>query len=815
MNSIVEAVAEPFIGWRGWSVPLLLTVFLGVVAFNNFLLFHTLVELFAVMVAIILAVVAWHTHAFSRNHYLVFLGCGYFWIGVLDLFHALSFEGANILPNTDSNISIQFWLITRYLEALLLLSAPAFLTRQVNRVAAISFFGVGTIVTYYIVMSGHFPVVFIEGAGLTTFKVVSEYTVITLLLLAAGVLTSNRKLLDRRIYIFVVLSIFFTAFSELFFTVYSTLTSTSVFIGHILKMMSYWLIFVAIVRTTLTEPFQVMARGSSTYDAVPDPTIVVDKSGTIREVNEAACVVSELSADKLIGEACHKIFHPQEIPQEECVVCQHISNGKALSAFEMHFAHNQSWQEFTLTPITTIGDLTGMVHVSSDITVRKSAEQQLFHQANFDQLTQLPNRTLAMDRLEQAVKRAERDRNHTAVMFIDIDNFKSINDTCGHAIGDKLLSNIATTLKNLIRETDTVSRWGGDEFLVIMPSMNSVADAESVAEKILQHMKKPLVIDNRELLVSSSIGISGFPNDGRDAETLLSNADAAMYQAKEAGKNTFRFFTDEMNEKAIVRMELETQLRDAVKNNELSVHYQPQVDMHSAQIFGAEALLRWRTAHFGDVPPEQFIALAEESGLIIPIGEWLLESVCQDIVRWKNEGLGALRIAINISSRQIQSAGFVESVKAILNRYDIAPQSLCLEITETKSMDREAHNVDTLRSLKNLGFQLSLDDFGTGYSSLSYLKAFPFSEIKIDRTFVRDIATDPSDAALCVAIIAMAESLGLLVVGEGMETEEQLAFLQDNGADIVQGFYFSGPLPAEELYDFVKNVTNNDSMQQA
>jgi len=389
-------------------------------------------------------------------------------------------------------------------------------------------------------------------------------------------------------------------------------------------------------------------------------------------------------------------------------------------------------------------------------------------------------------------------------MFVDLDNFKNINDTLGHNTGDKLLKRVAQRIAESVRESDTVARWGGDEFLIIVPDLTQTIEAEAIAEKILMNLSRLIQIDENEFNVSASIGIAAFPEDGESSEELLSNADAAMYEAKNAGKNTFRHYTFDMNIIASHKMEMEAQLRHAVEKNELCLYYQPLINIVENKVIGCEALLRWDNGKFGMVPPDIFIPIAEDSGLINGIGDWVMKSVCHTLAQWDKKGLTELRVAMNISSRQLKDVNFIYRINKLVEDNQLDPTRLIIEITEGVLLQDDPYTLKVVKQLDEMGYRLSLDDFGTGYSSLSYLKKFPFKEIKIDKSFVRDSTTDENDAALCKAIIAMARSLNLEVVGEGVESLEHLEFLKENNTRIVQGFYFSVPLPADDFYEYVK-----------
>ncbi len=446
---------------------------------------------------------------------------------------------------------------------------------------------------------------------------------------------------------------------------------------------------------------------------------------------------------------------------------------------------------------------TGLAVTVEDISERKRAEELLNHLAYHDVLTDLPNRALLHDRLEQAMIEADRQRRLVVVMFMDLDRFKNINDTLGHRTGDALLKIVADRLRSGVRLGDTISRLGGDEFVLVLANVAHVDDVAHVAQKIVDQFVSPFNIGERELFVTPSIGITIYPLDSTDAESLLKNADAAMYHAKESGRNTFQFYTAELNTRAMKRLTLETGLRWALERDELLLHYQPLVSMQTAEIVGMEALLRWQHPEFGLIPPLEFISVAEDTGLIIPIGEWVLRTACAQTKVWADAGFPVLRIAVNLSGKQLKK-DLPEKVRRILAETGLPAAHLDLELTESILMQDVEETASIMAELSMLGIAFSLDDFGTGYSSLSYLKRFPIKHLKIDRSFVRDITTDLNDATIALASIVMAHTLDIRVIAEGVETSEQLEFLRRQGCDMAQGYYFSKPLSVEAFSELLQ-----------
>lgn len=447
----------------------------------------------------------------------------------------------------------------------------------------------------------------------------------------------------------------------------------------------------------------------------------------------------------------------------------------------------------------TEGRVTNYVSVFSDITNVKRTQMQLDHMAHHDPLTDLPNRTLLDDRLEQAISRARRHRTGVAILFIDLDRFKNVNDSLGHPTGDLLLQDVAKRLQSVLREEDTLARLGGDEFIVLVEELTKPEMAEAVAAKMLKTIARPFSIQGHELYIGASVGISIFPDDGTDAETLIKYADAAMYRAKEHGRNTYEFYTQELTKSALERLELESALRRAIERDEMEVYYQPQLDFASGRFIGAEALLRWHHPEHGLVPPDKFIPLAEESGIITDIGEWVLRNACQQAFVWSQQFSCFKRLAVNLSGVQVQRGDVVDTIGEILKQTGLPAEMLELEITESVLMQYPEVATETLGGLRELGIELAIDDFGTGYSSLSYLKRFPLQILKIDRSFIMGIPSDANDTEITRAVIAMAKSLHLTIIAEGVENDEQEQFLIREGCDIGQGYYYSQAISADEF----------------
>lgn len=434
------------------------------------------------------------------------------------------------------------------------------------------------------------------------------------------------------------------------------------------------------------------------------------------------------------------------------------------------------------------------------VTERKKAEEQIVHMAYHDALTNLPNRQLLHNRLNQMFAEAEQNGKMTAVIFFDLDRFKIINDTLGHPVGDEILKFLAKKLRTHIRESDMVARFSGDEFIILLSNLNHIDEATNFAKEIPHYLfSEPFVYENHELYLTASLGISLFPNDGTDAATLLKNADTAMYRAKGKGGSTYQLYRADMNHRSMERLSLEVSLHKALERNEISIYYQPLVELQTGSIIGMESLVRWKHPEWGMVPPADFIPLAEETGLIVPIGNWMLKQACLQNTIWQRMGYGPLCVSVNISVNQFQQPAFIQFIGQTLQETGLQPDLLCLEITESVAMKNVSYIVDTMAKLKQLGLQISIDDFGTGYSSLSYLKRFRIHTLKIDQSFIRDVTHDEDTAAIVTALIAMSQQLKIKSLAEGVETKEQLAFLKSKGCNEIQGYIFSRPLPAAEF----------------
>ncbi len=1091
---------ESFNARLDWRLPLVFFLFLLPLAYQNFALFHTLVEGGAIFVAVLAFVVAFNTYPFSQSHYLMYLGCGYFWVGMLDLCHALSYPPLNVFSPSNDELSVDFWLLARLLECLVLASFTWFVARAVARHLLFALFGGVFIAVLMATFSGLFPTLFTMEAGQSDIKIVGEFVVMAVLIFAIWRIWRVRKWFYPSIVRLLIASISLTIAAELVFTLISDYSVTTLTIGHMLKLLSFWLIYVALVESTLTQPFKSLSISNDTFNALPDAIAVVARDGTVMHVNSAAKAIvgAGMSAQAI---HVHEYFHNPEVASGDCPICRQIKLGEvglpcevqhvdrwfevSLSAINYygrddvllhicrdvtavteaqlnyhtanrlytvlrltnkaiissktkqdlldavchiavdHGGFKMAWigmkEGDTVVPVSSRGDehnyldqlvvkmddsplskgpvglaiksaqvafvndiehdlsfapwrnaalvcglksiaavpvvqqhqcvgvfviyaaqvdafdpqtlellsslsddissvvafiqaeekrialeaklrqlslaieqsksailitdidgnieyinpyyteltgfteaemlgknmsafprlpttarllsecrdavltgrdwhgevesiakdgqaywalqsvspivnakgrITHIVWTAEDNTDLHNAHETISQLAYFDALTGLPNRRLYQDRFHQAIVAAKRHQVKLAVFYLDLDNFKLINDSWGHDFGDVLLKHVAKQLSASVREMDTVARLGGDEFSILINDVIDNNDVVHVATDILHRLNRKAKLEGRELTITTSIGVSLYPDDGEDAATLMKHADLAMYHAKEKGKNNFQFFEEFLNVKAQQRLQMEMRIEQALKQDAFLLYYQPQFDIRNGNLSGVEALIRWPDGDGGFISPVEFIPIAEESALIIDIGNWVIKRACHEFKRLIDNGFPTVKMAINISASQFHhSKVLLENLDQALADSALPHHLLQLELTESVLIEDVNETVGIIDKLRQSNISFAIDDFGTGYSSLSYLKSFPADVIKIDRSFVLDIETDSNDQAIIRAICSMAHELDLKVLAEGVETQQQLAFLQAHQCDFVQGYYFAKPMPAQILFE--------------
>lgn len=586
--------------------------------------------------------------------------------------------------------------------------------------------------------------------------------------------------------------------------------------GKLLVLLSSLLLYLLVKRRLVDarRAAQALNLRDRAIESSINAIIIIDHAladDPIEYVNPAFCRITGYSATEALGRNwCFLLGEESGQPALEGIRAA-LRDNKEGRALLRNYKKDGTlfWNDLHLAPVHNgDGAVTHFIGILNDVTDAMRYQDELEHQATHDMLTGLPNRSLLKDRIAQAIAYAQRYQRELAVVFIDLDNFKLVNDSLGHQAGDQLLKTVALRIQSCIRVSDTVARLGGDEFVLLLPEYPTQAGVESTPlavtlQRVLDDVARPYQIGPHEFFLSCSIGYALLPGDGDTAELLLRNADMAMYRAKELGRNNIQPFVPALNESVARRLALESDLRRALGNGEFFVCYQPQMDLATRRIVGMEALIRWRHPQRGLISPAQFIPLAEETGLIVPIGAWVLRTACAQAKAWQDEGLPAVRLSVNLSARQFIQRDLVASVRQALEETGLSAAYLELELTESLIMHNAELFISTLRELREIGIELAVDDFGTGYSSLSYLQRFPINRLKIDQSFVRDIVGSADSGAISVAIIMLGHSLGLKVIAEGVETVEQLDFLHSSSCNEIQGFYFSKPLPADQMQRFL------------
>ncbi|BBN87168.1 putative bifunctional diguanylate cyclase/phosphodiesterase [Azospira sp. APE16] len=565
-----------------------------------------------------------------------------------------------------------------------------------------------------------------------------------------------------------------------------------------------------LVRRSLSRlqgSYRALAESEALYESLvqvmPQCLYRMDRESRITFANRALERHLGKPREAILGHSPREVY-PADLAAKYRQDDLRVLQGETLNLIEemvsLDSEQRKRYIEIVKTPTyAPDGSINGIQGIFWDITARKSAEEQIEYLAHHDPLTDLPNRVLLRDRFLQAQGQAARSANRVAILFLDLDHFKLVNDTLGHPIGDRLLQAVAERLRRGVRETDTISRQGGDEFVIVLPELADPESAGSIAGKLMEQMHEPVRVNGHRLNVTFSLGIALYPDDGEDFDTLMKKADTAMYSAKEAGRNTLRFFTAAMNVEAAARLKLQNRLQRALEKEELVLYYQPQFDLASGRILGAEALLRWRDPERGLVPPGEFIPVAEDTGLIGPIGEWVIGEACRELRRWHEAGATDLTMAVNLSPVQFRRSRLVEIAARALQENRLPAECLEFELTESLLIREDAAILETLTALKGLGVKLSIDDFGTGYSSLAYLKRFNVDKLKIDQSFIRELCSNPDDEAIVSAVITMARQLRLRTVAEGVENAEQATMLRRFDCDEVQGFLFGRPMPAADF----------------
>ncbi|TCV90315.1 bifunctional diguanylate cyclase/phosphodiesterase [Sulfurirhabdus autotrophica] len=784
---------------------------------TSMLAVHLLLELFAIIIAIHVVTISWHTFDTKYEHSANILICGFLIVASCDLVHALTYEGMPpFLTESSTPRAIFFWLMGRTFEVVTMWLLAINWTLPLSRKLSLL---LGVMISALLIWFGSysieaFPVTFINGQGVTSFKAYYEYSLCLLYIVVAILLWQRANRSGETRYYLLAVSSFVMGIGEISFTAYVAPSDFQNIFGHVYKVVAYALLYWATFIINIRAPFETVRKNEMRFrymlETSPIAVRITDSSShKVIFANQRYAELINLPREQVVG-TDPILFYLN--PQDYKNVLQQLEKGFSVTdkMVELKIPGAQAAWALASYFMLEYENKQAVLGWFYDVTNLKDAEAKIQHMAFYDALTQLPNRRLLMDRLNQALATSTRNGQYGAVLFIDLDRFKTINDTKGHEIGDLLLIEVAKRLQYCVREGDTVSRLGGDEFLVVLETLSTDTDeaaiqAEMVAEKIRATLSEPYMLKERSCYTTSSIGIILFTSHQENPDDLLRYADTAMYQAKTSGRNTIRFYDASMQLAIDTRAELEDEMRLALKNQQFCLYYQIQVDNLRHSI-GAEVLLRWQHPEHGLISPAQFIPLAEETGLIIPIGKCVLQIACTQLAAWQNDALTRdLTLAVNVSAKQFHEVDFVNQMQQVLLESGANPSLLKLELTESTMLENIEETIAKMREIEMLGVSFSMDDFGTGYSSLQYLKRLPLSQIKIDQSFIRDIVSDANDASIVQTIIAMTETLGLNVIAEGVENEEQCQFLELRGCHAFQGYLFSKPVPLDEFMIFLNN----------
>ena len=788
--------------------------------------FHTAVEIFAVIVAVMVFAVGYHVMDRRRVAASLILACGFLGVALLDFLHLMTYPAMpDFLNPNSSQQTLYFWLAARLFAAVALLlyvtlptfmqhrgpSRTAYLAGTLVLVAALAWIGLWH--------ADRLPALFRIGEGLTPLKIAVEGVVVALHVATLLVLLVKRELLARPGMPLVAGALVISVASEVFFMLYEDLNDGFFVLGHVYKVLAYLLIYQGMFMASVRAPMENLKAAHKAIEAreqryqqlietAPDGVLVTDTQGRIQMANRNIERLFGYPREHLIGQPVELLIperyrerhrqqregHPERISARTMGQVPHL-RGRRIdgSEFPVDISLN-AFEDQNGRRITAF---------VRDTTERHRREARIQHQATHDSLTGLPNRWLLHDRLGQAIANADRNESQLAVMLLDLDNFKMVNDTFGHHEGDQLLKQVARRLDETLHGEVTLGRFGGDEFMILVEDLESTRDIGPLAQRILAIFEGPFHTElARQISSTGSLGIALFPRDATDERTLLRYADMAMYQAKKSGRNTFAFFSEELDRQVHAEQRLQERLKLALEQNELELHYQPQLDIHSDRVIGVEALLRWTDSELGEVSPARFIPSAEANGLMLPLGDWVFDTACRQLAAWVDDGI-EMPLSVNLSALQFRQTDLIDRLRRVLDTTGAAPHLLELEITETAAMADVDLARQQLAGLRQLGIRVALDDFGTGYSSLAYLKALPIDKLKIDRSFVQDIGGEVSSTAdeemILRAIIHLGRSLRLQLTAEGVETREQLAFLRAAGCDAYQGWLHSQAMPAADL----------------
>ena len=789
----------------------------GIVFFTDaaqYTVLHTVLEFTSMAISLMVVSLAWNLHNLEANNQVMIIGWVSLGVLIVDLAHTLSFPGMPaFMTESTAQKAITFWLAGRIIAASGFLVLAVLPIRHwsprlwlpgviVVMLGSIALVWIGVNHTQWV------PTFFVPGEGLTTLKRVLEYGLSTAYAVAA-LLLFLRARRERSVELAWLSAAAWTlTLTELYFTLYVNVADVFNLLGHVLKVIAYAMVYRAVFVAGVQDPYRRLARETSLLrsliDSVPDLISFTDDNGRLMGANRAFAARLNVDVDDVVGRT------PQELGWEHRRDRHALPHGaETANRFEEAIHYGGGVVEYfdTLqTPYATAqGEQLGMIEISRDVTAQKAAEERIHHLALFDQLTGLPNRVMLGDLAAQSFSDPEIAGRTQAVVFLDLDDFKTINDTVGHRVGDLIIEETARRLQQTAGPGVRVARLGGDEFAVLAAPA-SLEEAAALVTRLMAAVDSPYRIEQYDLTLSASVGIAMYPTDGESFDDLAVRADAAMYRAKEEGRHAYRFFSGDMLIDASERLELVAALRRALDADEFVVEYQPQVDLATRRIVGVEALVRWDHPSLGRLAPDRFIGVAEDSGLILPLGELVLNRALTDAMSWAVDDVPPISVSVNLSAVQFVQTDLCDRVKRALLRSGFPPDRLELEITETMAMTSPESVVTAIERLHEMGVRISIDDFGTGYSSLAYLKRFRIDELKIDRSFVRDLDRNADDRAIVAAVIQVATSLRCRTVAEGVETQEQEELLRSLGCEVAQGFHLHRPMPSREIRALLQPV---------
>jgi len=785
----------------------------------DFVFFHGAVELVAVVVALLIFLVGYRAVLSARTGAVVVLGGAFLGVGLLDYLHILSYAGMpDALTPNSAHKSMFFWLAARLLSAMALLGYALWPPASVvspnsKRIALAAVLAlVGVLALLGLAYPWQITPLFVAGQGMTAVKLRLEWCVVALNVATTASLLLRRSALEREHVRSLAFAAALLAMSSMFFTQLGVVdTDGANLLGHIYKVAAYCYLFDAVCDQALRKPVRQLEmqslRESTILDAAPDGILWVDETGTILRVNTPILSMTGFRPFELIGKNV-AVLLPQHLRSRhgEAVRSYFAApRSRAMGAVDLGLQRRDGSTmpvDISLGNFNDSGRQYAIAFVR-DLTERKLHEESLRHQATHDELTGLPNRWLFHYQLDQAIARAGRAGKSVAVIFLDLDYFKAINDSFGHSAGDELLVQVGERIGKVLRENDILARLGGDEFAICLGDLDSAEEALHVADKILPQLGSAFNLTGHDVYSGASLGLSFFPGDANDSDSLLRFADLAMYQAKQAGRGAYACYSQEMNVQAQDDMLIHTRLKAAMAEGQLELHFQPQIDVISGKVIGAEALVRWRDSVLGEVEPERFLPIAESTGLILPLSDWVLRTACEQIAGWAAAGT-PIRVSVNFSAQQFRQGGIDDKVEAALRLAGTDSKWLCVEITESIAMSHPELAHAQLARLAAKGCSISLDDFGTGYSSLAYLKSLPITQLKIDRSFMVGIPENAYDVAIARAVISLAHSLGITVVAEGVECQAQLAFLREHACEAFQGWLYAKAVPATQFQHFLQ-----------